>query len=163
MNTLKPVNRLALSGLLAAVVVILTIVHLPIPVPGMPGAYINLGDVGVYLSAFLLGSPWGVLAAAIGSALADLILGSALYAGPTFVIKGAMAFVTALLMARWKKPLPAIILAGLLMPAGYFIFETFLYGAEAAALSLPFNGIQYAAGILVGYAVIQLAQRFKKD
>ncbi len=162
MNTQKPVNRLALSGLLAAVVVILTIVTY-FPIPGVAGAYINLGDVGVYLSAFLLGSPWGVLAAAIGSGLADLILGSALYAGPTFVIKGAMALVAALLIARWKKPFPAVLLAGLLMPVGYFIFETFLYGAEGAAVSLPLNGLQYAAGVLIGYAVIRLAQRFKKS
>ncbi len=162
MNTQKPVNRLALSGVLAAVVVILTIV-IYFPIPGMAGAYINLGDVGVYLSAFLLGSPWGVLAAAVGSGLADLILGSALYAGPTFLIKGAMALVAALLIARWKKPFPAVILAGLLMPAGYFIFETCLYGAQTAAVSLPMNGLQYAAGVLIGYAVIRLAQRFKKS
>lgn len=162
MNTQKSVNRLALSGLLAAAVIILTIVTY-FPIPGVAGAYINLGDVGVYLSAFLLGSPWGVLAAAIGSGLADLILGSVIYAGPTFVIKGVMALVTALLIARWKKPLPAIILAGLLMPAGYFLFETFLYGAATAALSLPLNGIQYAAGALIGYAVIRLAQRFRKN
>ena len=162
MNTQKPVNRLALSGVLAAVVVILTVVTY-FPIPGVAGAYINLGDVGVYLCAFLLGSPWGVLAAAIGSGLADLILGSALYAGPTFLIKGAMALIAALLIARWKKPLPAVILAGLLMPAGYFIFEAFLYGAATAALSLPLNGLQYAAGVLIGYAAIRLAQRFKKS
>ncbi|HWR22050.1 MAG TPA: ECF transporter S component [Feifaniaceae bacterium] len=162
MNTQKPTGRLALSGLLAAVVVILTVVTY-FPIPGVAGAYINLGDVGVYLCAFLLGSPWGVLAAAIGSGLADLILGSALYAGPTLLIKGAMALAAALLVARSVKPLPALLLAGLLMPAGYFLFETFLYGAETAALSLPLNGLQYAAGVLIGYLAIRLAGRFKKN
>lgn len=159
MNTQKPVNRLALAGLLAAVVVILTFAHIPIPIPAMPGAYINLGDVGVYLCAYLLTAPWGALTAAIGSGLADILLGSAIYAGPTFVIKGCMALVASLLISRWKKPLPAVIVAGLLMPAGYFLFETCLYGAATAALSIPFNGIQYAAGVVLGFAAIRLSER----
>ena len=158
MNMHKPVNRLALAGLLAAVVVILTIVTY-FPIPGVAGAYINLGDVGVYLSASLLGSPWGALTAAVGSGLADLLLGSAMYAGPTFLIKGGMALLASLLISRWKKTLPALLCAGLLMPAGYFLFETFLYGAQTAAASLPLNGIQYAVGILLGYAAIRLTNR----
>ena len=158
LNTQKPVNRLALAGLLAAVVVILTIVTY-FPIPGVAGAYINLGDVGVYLCAFLLGSPWGALTAAVGSGLAALLLGSAIYAGPTFVIKGGMALVAALLISRWKKPFPAVLCAGILMPAGYFIFETFLYGAATAAMSLPLNGIQYVVGVLLGYAAIRLSER----
>ena len=50
--------------------------------------YVNLGDAGVYLCALLLPGGLGALAAGVGAALADLILGWAVYAPVTLLIKG---------------------------------------------------------------------------
>jgi len=155
-------HRLAMAGLLTACVTLLTVV-VAIPIPAMAGAYVNLGDAAVHLCAFLLGNPWGALAAAVGSGLADLLLGSALYAGPTFLIKGAMAFLGAFLLKRWQnKRVLCFVLAGLLVPAGYFLFESILYGAATASAGLPANLMQYAVGVALGSAFTAMAQRMKK-
>ena len=79
------IKTLTWAGLMCAIVVVTTM-FAAIPIPGVQGAYANAGDAAVYASAHLLGWPWGVAAAAIGSMLADLLLGSALYAPATFVI-----------------------------------------------------------------------------
>ncbi len=159
----NPLHKLVLAGLLAACILLLTIV-LPIPIPNMAGAYVNLGDAGVYLAAFLLGSPWGALSAAVGSALADILLGSMLYAGPTFVIKGLMALVAAMLIKRLEgKRIVALLCAGIIMPLGYFLFETALYGASVAIVGVPLNLIQYAVGVVLGLPILRLAERLKPD
>ena len=72
------IKTLTWAGLMCAIVVVTTM-FAAIPIPGVQGAYANAGDAAVYASAHLLGWPWGVAAAAIGSMLADIILGSALY------------------------------------------------------------------------------------
>ncbi|MDD3920920.1 MAG: ECF transporter S component [Eubacteriales bacterium] len=153
------VRKLVLGGLLSAAILLLTIV-VAIPVPGLAGAYVNLGDTGVYLAAYLLG-PYGALAAGIGSMLADILLGSALYAVPTLFIKGLMALLAWLFMKKLKRPL-ALTFAGLIMPTGYFAFEAMLYGAPTALLGIPANLVQWAVGVLLGLTVITLAARYKE-
>lgn len=154
----RPLHRLVIGGVLSAMILLLTIV-VAVPIPHMAGAYINLGDVGVYLAAYVLG-PWGALCAATGSALADLLLGSVLYAPATAIIKGLVALIAGLLFRRhkWGNYLP-MLLAGILMPAGYLVFEAFLYGMPAAILGLPANLLQYAAGIALGIPVLRIATR----
>ncbi len=155
------IHRLVLCGLLAACILVLTIV-LAVPIPNMTGAYVNLGDAGVYLAAAVLGGPWGALSAAVGSALADVMLGSALYAIPTFLIKGLMAFFAGLLLKRFSagKRLIALAIAGSVMPVGYFLFETALYGAGPALIGVPANLVQYGVGILLGSPVIAIVEKF---
>lgn len=154
----KPLNKLVIGGLLAALILLLTIV-VAIPIPQMAGAYVNLGDIGVYLAAYLLGGPWGALCAAVGSSLADVLLGSMLYAGPTFLIKGLMALCAGVLLKRLTgKRFVALLIGGIIMPLGYFLFESVLYGADVALLGVPANLAQYAVGVGVGMPVIRLAQ-----
>lgn len=156
-------HRLVLAGLLAAFILALTLV-VSVPIPNMAGAYVNLGDAGVYLAAALLGGPWGALCAAVGSALADLLLGSALYAGPTFLIKGLMAYTASLLMRRWESKKAgkwlALICAGLIMPAGYLLFEGILYGFDVAILGAPLNLLQYVVGVALGIPAIRAAESY---
>lgn len=156
-------HRLVLSGILAAFILVLTIV-IAIPIPSMAGAYVNLGDAGVYLAAFLLGNPWGMLCAGIGSALADILLGSALYAGPTLVIKGLMAFTAAILLRRWQGKkwckVLALLCAGVIMPMGYLLYESILYGFGTAVVGLPANLVQYAVGIALGLPAIRMVDTY---
>jgi uncharacterized membrane protein len=137
----------------------------------MAGAYVNPGDVGVYVAAYLLGTPWGVLAAAAGSALADLYFGSVLYIGPTFIIKGLMAFTATKLLRRWNK-IPALICAGLLMPLGYFIFETVLLSIARAGVKSR-NGDGFVGriaqscavsfGVVVGLLLIKVLEPLRSE
>lgn len=117
---------LALSGMMAALVFVATY-FFKLPVSITQG-YIHLGDGFILLGASLLG--WAsVPAAAIGSALADLLGGYTLYILPTFVIKGLVAAV-AVCALRARHPywltVALLVLAELVMVAGYFVTEWLL-------------------------------------
>ena len=74
----------------------------------------------------------------------------------------AMGLMAGTLCLRAKKAWLRIgwmALAEILMVGGYFLFECALYGAGAAAGSLPGNLFQGAAGLLVGAAPWPLIQR----
>ena len=59
------------------------LIKIPSPLKG----YINLGDGIVLLAAWVLPLPYGLVAAGLGSALADLFSGYVVYAPATFAIK----------------------------------------------------------------------------
>ena len=125
------IKTLTWAGLMCAIVVVTTM-FAAIPIPGVQGAYANAGDAAVYASPHLLGWPWGVAAAAIGSMLADLLLGSALYAPATFVIKGVMALLAVKLAGKVKAMIPRFLICGGAMVLGYFLYECLIYGASTA-------------------------------
>ena len=80
-------QKIVMASLLASLVCVATMV---IKVP-MPYGYANLGDSIVLLAGWVLSPLYGFLASAIGSVLADILSGFALYAPATFIIKGLMA------------------------------------------------------------------------
>lgn len=108
-----------------------------------------------------------ILAAGIGSALADLFSGYVLYAPATFVIKGAMALIAFYgfkLLRNKIGSLPSRILSGItaeaIMILGYFVFEGFLYGFGPSVVNIPANGVQGVAGLILGCL---LAKIFEKN
>ncbi len=143
-------KRLTFTALFAALCCVATVlITIPLPASG----YFNTGDVFVLLSAWCLGPIYGVAAAAIGSALGDLFLGYALYAPVTFVIKGLVAFLSCIVCWFFKKLikkqrldfLPRIfsaVIGELVMIAGYFLFETILYGFYGALPNVLGNSLQ---------------------
>lgn len=145
-------TRLVKAGLLCALISVLTI-FVQIPIPGVAGAYINGGDAGVYLAAYLLGGPWAAAVAGIGSAIADMALGSMVYAPATLVIKAAMAYLAARIYGRGghASRIFAPLAGGLTIIAGYFLYETILFGANVAVISIPFNLIQAGGCALAAY------------
>lgn len=100
-NTSPQALTLAFGGMMAALVFVATY-FFKLPVSITQG-YIHLGDGFILLGAALL-EWWGVPAAAVGSALADLMGGYTLYILPTFVIKGLVA-AAAVLAAAAASPI----------------------------------------------------------
>lgn len=162
-NTAKnTTQKLVFSSLLAALICVATAI---IKVPG-PLGYIHLGDAPVILAAFLLPPGYGFLAAGIGSCLADLFSGYAVYAPVTFLIKGGMVLLIRLILGLLRKkgkPLLAYSLAGvlaeLLMVLGYYVFEGILYGFGAALASVPFNAVQGVAGLALGLLLVHVVKK----
>jgi len=173
------VKTLTMTALMAAVIFVLTFV-IRVPVGG-GGGYINIGDAGVYVAASLLGGPAGMIAAAIGSALADLSAGAAIYILPTAIVKGLMGLVCGALMKRagFKPFLAASLTGGVIMAAGYFVadiviaslnmpggytaFGTGPINMTLAIASLPPNMIQLACGVAVAAAFYPAVVRIKKN
>ncbi len=151
----RNIRMLAIGGLLAAAIFLLTaFARVPIP-----AGYLNLGDVGVFLAAMLLPADIAAICAGVGSALADLIGGFALYAPVTFVVKGGTALVFALLWRRLPGKLRYLaLLSVLIVPLGYFVYELFVAGAYAWA-DLPLNLLQAVIGVLLALAVKRVIRK----
>lgn len=154
---------LALGGMMASLVFVATY-FFKLPVSITQG-YIHLGDGFILLGASLLG--WASIpAAAIGSALADLLGGYTLYILPTFVIKGLVAAM-AVYTLRTKRPywltVVLLALAELVMVAGYFVTEwLFLgYGLAAAVGAVVPNLVQALSGVILGGVLIPLLRRVR--
>lgn len=149
-------KKLVTAALFAALACVATM-SIRIPTPGT-GGYIHPGDAIVILSGVVLGPVWGLMAAGIGSAMADLLGGYFIYVPITFVIKGFIAFAAGKLYRKYgssqKKCYMAVALGGicdiLFVAGGYFLCETMLYGAAAAAASVPANVIQGVSGLILG-------------
>ena len=147
----RKTKRLALAGQLCGATLLLTLLSLPLP---SGYGYVNLGDAGVFLCACLLPGGLGALAAGVGAALADLILGWAVYAPVTLLVKGLTALLTGLTLRRaGKAALPLSLLWCLLVPLGYFLYETILLTAPVAAVNVLPNALQAAIGAALGTLV----------
>lgn len=143
-------KKIAIGGIFAAFVFIGTELHIPTAI-----GFMNLGDAVIFIAAFLIG-PAAILPAAIGSALGDLLAGYPIYIVPTFIIKGLMALIAALILNRrsgkkiaFMKRLTAGLASEALMIAGYFTFEVFLFGIASASGSILFNLIQALAALVI--------------
>ena len=147
----KKTHRLALAGQLCGATLLLTLISLPLP---SGYGYVNLGDAGVFLCACLLPGGLGALAAGVGAALADLILGWAMYAPVTLLIKGITALLAGLAMRKTGRgAMPLSLACCLLVPLGYFLFETVLLTAPVAAVNVLPNGFQAIVGASLGTLV----------
>ncbi len=148
-------KTLVKTSMLSALCLVATaVIKLPSPI----GGYINLGDCTVLLSGFMLSPMYGFLAAGIGSALADIFLGYALYAPVTFVIKGLMAL---LVSKMGRKRLLGGVLAEILMVLGYYVFEGFLYGFGASLINIPANAVQGTVGLILGLILYKGMEKIK--
>ncbi|MBQ8291103.1 MAG: ECF transporter S component [Clostridia bacterium] len=161
-------KRLAFTALFAALCLVGTLV---IQIP-LPFGYFNAGDVFVLLSAWFLGPLYGAIAAATGSALADIVAGYALYAPATFLIKGLDALVAYTVCAFLKKYiqkerldfLPRIlsgILGEAVMILGYFAYECVLYGLAGGIATLIGNVLQGVFGIVLATALFSVLYSIK--
>ncbi len=158
----KKVQKLVTAALFTAIICVATIIiQIPSPLTG----YFNLGDCFVLIAAWYLGLGYGTLAAGLGSALADIILGYTVYAPATFVIKALMAVAAYLIFKAIKnKPLIGKIISAVsaeaIMVLGYFVYESVIlkYGL-AAASAIPTN---IAQGIVAVVAATALASGMSK-
>lgn len=184
---IKKVTNLVTAALLAALICVATI-FMTIGSPVANG-YINIGDCFVFATIVILPLGYAMLAAGIGSALADLISGHAIYIPATFVIKVLMALAAGLIYSAMKKKFApdfgdklysvsekqkksrskklflfkiiASTAAEIIMCAGYFAYEALAlgYGLSAVGNLIP-NAVQGAAGIILS---VILATAFEKS
>jgi uncharacterized membrane protein len=161
------VKKIVLTGLMIALTFLTTYVtRIPGPVP--PG-YINFGDVVILLAALLIGRDQGMIAGAVGSAIADIAVGGFIFAPITLVVKGLEGYVAGLIaeQAGFEKKsevknIAALIAGSLIMVAGYFLAELYIlrifdssFGFAAAYSELPLNLIQGGVSSVVAYVLFK--------
>ena len=150
--------RLVMTGVLMALACVATMV---IQIPSPTHGYMNLGDCVVLLSGCLLGPVYGAVAGGVGSALADLLSGYAVYVPGTLVIKAVMAALAGTRCRRSRKLLPVgAVLAELVMIVGYWLYDGVLMGSLAgSAAGIPSNIIQGVFGGVCGVALVAALSR----
>ncbi|SNX55208.1 ECF transporter S component [Thermoanaerobacterium sp. RBIITD] len=158
-NNLK---RLVYISLMTALITVGTMV-IQIPTPATKG-YINIGDSFIFLTAAILGPLAGFISGGLGSALADLLSGYAVWAPWTFVIKGVEGLIVALLLRKNRNILFRIItfiIASLWMVFGYYMGGSVMYGFKASFGDVPGNVVQGIASIVIGTVLVEALSRIK--
>lgn len=162
MKTRKHLQKLVLCAVFAALTCLATLV---IQIPSPLSGFMNLGDALVLTSAVLLGPLYGTAAAGIGSCLADILSGYAVYAPATLIIKALMALVFCLLLHVIRRPrllaaLVGAVAAESVMVFGYFAYDAFFLGfGMGAAVGIPANLIQAVLGIVIAMFLIPLLKK----
>ena len=160
-------KRLAFLAVFTAIVFIATLLfRFPNPLMG----YSNLGDAFIFLIAAFFGPLPALISGAIGSALADVLSGFAIYAPFTFVVKGAEGALAGILLRAFLKTglnrhvavLIAFLLASCEMMIGYFFTNALLYGGFVSAAGAVLNDVlQGAVGTIAAYVFILIFSKSK--
>ncbi len=161
-NTKSSLHALTLTATFCAVTAVATmLIQIPSPMNG----YVNMGDCFVLLSAWMLGPIYGTAAAAVGSALADIISGYLIYAPATLVIKGLMALAAYAVFGaaqrvgdrcRARRVLIAVsaVCAEVIMTVGYFAYAAVIFGEGLSAVaSISGNLVQGVFGAVTAYVL----------
>lgn len=155
----KPVKfvspkTVALFGTLTALTAAITMATF---VPFAPTkGYFNIGDSMVFFSALAFGARAGAICGGIGSAAADILLGSGYFAPYTLVAKGSEGLVSGLIAGKKmdRKWITAFGIAagGACMVATYFFGELLILnvGLGAALAESVGNGLQVVVGGTIG-------------
>ena len=130
---MKPTIRyLCYSGIFAALVFVCTAF---VQIPSHAG-YVHVGDAFIYLAACLLPWPYAAAVGVIGSTLADVLTGFAIWAPASLVIKGLSVFAFG---RRGKiaslRNLLALIPAWILCIGGYYAYEALITQNAVAPLA----------------------------
>lgn len=148
--------KVAFVTILVLVCLITLFIRIPLPSRG----YFNFGDVAVVFGGLVLGRMvtsnrwlWGFGAGGVGSALADILGGFAIYSPMTLIAKGLEGAIASI--AVQKKKLTQIILlifGGISMVIVYFIGEALMpnIGYQGAVVEIIPNLIQAVGGIVGG-------------
>jgi uncharacterized membrane protein len=134
------------------------------PIPFTQG-YVHLGDAMIFISVLVLGWRYGAVVAGVGSMLADIMNGYAVWAPWTLCVKAGMAVIMGTFIAHALKKersarfllaveLIGMILAGIFMSAGYYVAEGVIYGNWATPmLAVPWNIGQFTVGMAIAIAL----------
>jgi ECF transporter S component (folate family) len=163
-------KKLVLNGLMIALVFVVTKFT---SFPTFVG-YFNVGDVAIMVTAVLLGRESGFIAGAVGSSLADILSGYAIFAPITFVVKGLEGFIVGSIAYPKTSKTPseviriiAVIAGALMMIGGYFVAEMYVmnlytsgFGYAAAIKDLVSTNLaQGGVSALIGYILTTIIER----
>lgn len=180
---MKDTKKMVTCALMAALTCVATMI-IKVPTPTM--GYIHLGDGLVLLCGIVLGPAGGALSAGIGSMFADIFSGYVSWAPATFIIKALAAFVAGFLFRRLQHVFQgnkaryfSIVAGGLIgeaiMVFGYFIYEAGLAafasgsfnsaaiaaGIASSAVTIPFNILQGATGIVISILLLPILMKIE--
>lgn len=154
---MRKLNYIAITGIMAALIALMTayICHIPV---GGNGGYIHFGDSLIYLAAVLLPKPYALAAAAIGGGLADLFT-APMWLPATVVIK--MLIVLPFTERSQKivsiRNVIAAVLAYFISGVGYFVAEYILFETVSIFWISMLQSLVQSGGSAVFFIVFGMA------
>lgn len=148
-------KELTLLAILTAISVVLAYIHVPTPT-----GFLTLLDVGIYFTAFYLGSEAGAIVGGLSGFLIDLLLGYPQYMIHSLIAHGAQGY-----FAGWKdkKRIIGLALASLAMVGWYVVAALVLgYGLGAALAGIFGNVLQNFFGMGLAYLLFVAFKRFDR-
>ncbi len=158
-------KRITTIGMLAAMVVISTMIKIPYG----NGAMVHLGSAAIFTAGLVFGSFNAGLAGAIGSAFYDLFMGLSPYTLWSFVIKGAAGYTVGyiyhhkIIENRLYKAITACLVAAIITLIGYFVAWSFVAGMPAAVTNIPSSLISSGVGTVVAMPLSTLLRSALKN
>lgn len=165
-ETVSKTTYLAITGIMAALIALMTayICHIPV---GVNGGYVHFGDALIYISATILPTPYALAAAAIGGGLADLLT-APVWTVATIIIKMLLVlpFTSKSSKIVTVRNVVAAVLGYFITAIGYFLAEYVLFGTWAAfwvsmSQSLIQSGGSAVIFILLGKALDKMHLKSK--
>lgn len=152
------VKYLTITGLLAAMITLMTayICHIPV---GANGGYIHFGDSLIYIAAALLPTPYAFAAAAIGGGLADLLT-APMWAPATIIIKMLITipFTNKSTKIITTRNIVATVIAYFISGTCYFFAEYIIFGSFSSAFLASMSGsLIQSGGSAVFFIIFGLA------
>lgn len=173
-STRNKIRILACCAITAALVYVGTLlIRIPTPM-----GHVNLGDAFILVCIYCLQLPkishiktdnsnklgfstaglLLALAGGIGSGLSDLLNGYPHFALPTFIVKTLLG-VAAVKSIEKNKKVPLFVLAEVIMVAGYFIAEIFLYDFAYSVTAFLPNCAQGLVAVIIATVVTEAVKR----
>lgn len=142
------VRSLTLAAIVTSIVMVATM-FLKVPTPT---GYVHLGDGVIFAVSLAFGPILGGLSGAVGSAMADVLSGYAMWAPWTFFIKGGAGVIAGLFGNGRGRTTNTMRLtaAAVWIVLGYAIATAKLYSPAAVPAEILGNILQTGSGILIG-------------
>ncbi len=167
-NYALPENSIVLSliAVFTALSFVVTYLSYTFPITAT-GGYFNFGDIIVMYVALLFGPIIGAFVGGFGPMLADIFLGVPIFAPGTLVIKFIEGFLIGIIadpkemkhLRIGSRDIIAVIIGGLTIPIGYFIYEIFIFGIAGAISEFPINVLQFIVAAIISTFLIILSRK----
>jgi len=153
-------RTIAVTAVSIAIVTVLVAI-VPVPIAAT-GGFTHPGAVAEIFVAMAFGPLVGMVAAGVGAAIADLVLGFGSFAPLTLIAHGCLGFLAGWLgwQKGWGGMLIGWVVGGLALVAVYFLGEATVYGfgVAGAVAEVPVNLFQVGLGFL-GIVLFDLVKR----
>lgn len=171
------IRVIACCAIVAALVCAGTFIRIHLP----PVGHVNFGDAFILICVYCLQKPQishikhlnksklrvtdaevlFALSGGLGSALCDLLTGYAHFALATLIIKSLVGL-AAIKSVNVKLKVPLFTLAEIIMVAGYFIAEIFIYDLTYSVGAIFPNVLQGACAVIIALTVTAAVDRILK-
>ena len=149
-------SKIALLSILTALSVALGYV---VKIPTATGILTFL-DAGIFFTAFYFGRREGAIVGGLGGFLIDLISGYPHWMIFSLIFHGSQGYFAGF-KGKWQWL--GLVLASLVMVAGYAFATAWMKGCGQALADVPHNLVQNFAGMLVGFLLCQSITKIRKQ